>query len=58
MDRGSECVRDNICGVTLKTTSTNECVPELERHIRVVEERGRTIRITLPLKKLLNRMII
>ena len=39
-------------GVRLNTTSANEHVPEIERHIRVIKERARAKTSRLPFKKL------
>jgi hypothetical protein len=58
MDREFECLRDDIHGVLLNTTATSEHVPEIERQIRVIKERARAIRSTLPFKKMPNRMIV
>jgi hypothetical protein len=44
--------------VTLNTTATIEHVPEIERQIRVIKERARAIRSTLPFKRMPNRMIV
>jgi hypothetical protein len=58
MDREFECMRDDIRGVTLNTTATSEHVPEIERKIRVIKERARAIRSTLPFRRMPNRMIV
>jgi hypothetical protein len=39
-------------------TATGEHVPEIERQIRVIKERAREIRSTLPFKRMPNRMIV
>jgi hypothetical protein len=58
MDRELEFFRDDIRGVILNTTATSEHVPEIERQIRVIKERARAIRSTLPFRKMPNRMIV
>jgi hypothetical protein len=58
MDREFECLRYDIRGVMLNTTAASEHVTEIERQIRVIKERARAIRSTLPFKKMPNRMIV
>jgi hypothetical protein len=55
MDREFECIRDDIQGVILNTTSTSKHVPEIERQIRVVKERARAI---WSINKIPNRIIV
>jgi hypothetical protein len=58
MDREFECLRDDLRGITLNTTAESEHVPEIERQIRVIKERARAIWITLPFRRVPNRMIV
>lgn len=60
VDGGFEHIRAkyNEYGVILNTTSANEHVPGIERMIRVIKERARSIRCTLPFKKIPKRMLI
>lgn len=45
-------------GLTLKTTAANEHVPDIERQLRVIKERARAIRCTLPFDRIPKRVII
>jgi hypothetical protein len=58
MDRKFECLRSDLAGLNLNTTSAREHVPDVERQIRVLKERSRAIRSTLPFKSTPGRMII
>jgi hypothetical protein len=60
MDRECECLRIELLGhgVNLNTTAASECVPDIERHIRLIKERARAIRSTMPFKIIPGRMII
>jgi Zinc knuckle len=44
--------------LTLNTTANDEHVPEIERHIRTIKERARSIYNTLPFKQLPPRLVI
>jgi hypothetical protein len=44
--------------VNLNTTAASEHVPDIERHIRLIKERARAIRSTMPFKIIPGRMII
>ena len=60
VDREFECLRE-FCenlGINLNTTSANEHVPSVERAIRVIKERFRGIRHTLPFKNIPTRIQI
>jgi hypothetical protein len=60
MDREFECLRIELLGhgVNLNTTAVSEHVPDIERHIRLIKERARAIRSTMPFKIIPGRMII
>jgi hypothetical protein len=60
MDREFECLRLELLshGVNLNTTAASEHVPDIERQIRLIKERARALRSTLPLKIIPGRMII
>jgi hypothetical protein len=58
MDREFECLRDDIPELNLNTTSASEHVPDIERQIRVIKERMRAIKSTLPFKRLPARIVI
>jgi hypothetical protein len=58
MHREFVCLNDVITGVKINTTTVDEHVPEIDRQIRLVKERVRAIRSTLPFKKLPSRMIV
>jgi hypothetical protein len=45
-------------GVNLNTTAASEHVPDIERQIRLIKERTRALRSTLPFRKFPGRMII
>jgi hypothetical protein len=45
-------------GIHLNTTAASEYVPDVERQIRVLKERARALRRTLPFKIIPSRMII
>jgi hypothetical protein len=45
-------------GVNLDTTAASENVPDIERQIRLIKERARALRSTLPFKIIPGRMII
>jgi hypothetical protein len=59
MDREFECLRIELLGhgVNLNTTSASEHVPDIEQHIRLIKERARAIRSTMPFKIIPGRMI-
>ena len=52
MDNEFECLRNLIPVLDINTTAAKEHVPEIERRIRLIKERGRGILNTLPFKKL------
>jgi hypothetical protein len=60
MDGEFEPIRSDLAllGVNLNVASSNEHVPEIERHIRTVKERVRCVYNTLPFKTLPDRLII
>jgi hypothetical protein len=58
MDREFECLRGDLPELNLKTTAASEHIPDVERQIRVLKERSRTIRSTLPFKAIPGRIII
>ena len=45
-------------GVNVNTTSRNEHVPEVERHIRTIKERARSVFNILPFQRMPDRMIV
>jgi len=45
-------------GITLNVVTADEHVPEIERHIRTLKERCRSVFNTLPFKRIPNRMIV
>jgi len=52
MDNEFEKVRALVPGLHINTTAAKEHVPEIERRIRLIKERGRGILNTLPYKKI------
>jgi hypothetical protein len=58
MDREFECLRGNLPELNLNTTAASEHIPDVERQIRVLKERSRAIRSTLPFKAIPGRIII
>jgi hypothetical protein len=58
MDGKFECLRKDITGVQLNTNAADEHIPYIERQIRFIKERFRSIRSTLPFKMIPNQMII
>jgi hypothetical protein len=60
MDREFECLRLDLMShrVNLNTTAASEHVPDIERQIRLIKERARALRSTLPFKIIPGRMII
>jgi hypothetical protein len=58
MDREFECLRSDLPELNLNTTADSEHVPDVERQIRVLEERSRAIRSTLPFQAIPGRIII
>jgi hypothetical protein len=58
MDREFECLRGDLPELNLNTTAASEHVPDVERQIRVLKERSRAIRSTLPFKAIPRRIII
>ena len=60
MDGQFEPLRGNLAelGILLNTASNDEHVPEIERQIRTVKERTRSIYCTLPFNKMPRRLII
>lgn len=59
MDGQFEVLRGDLAGlgITLNTVARGEHVPEVERHIRTIKERARSVFNTLPFRKLPGRMI-
>jgi hypothetical protein len=60
MDQKFEFLRLELLGhvVNLNTTTASKHVPDIERHIRLIKERARALRSTLPFKLIPDRMII
>jgi hypothetical protein len=58
VDREFEPLRDDLPEITFNTVAADERVTYVERQIRVIKERAREIRSTLPFKRLPARMII
>jgi hypothetical protein len=58
MDREFECLRDDTPKINMNTTAASEHVPDIERQIRVIKERMRAIKSTLPFKRLPARIVI
>jgi hypothetical protein len=60
MDREFECLRLELLThvVNLNTTAASKHVPDIERQIRLIKERTRALRSTLPFKNIPGRMII
>jgi hypothetical protein len=60
MDREFECLRLELLthGVNLNTTAASEHVPDIEWQIRLIKERTRALRSTLPFKNIPRRIII
>jgi hypothetical protein len=58
VDREFECLRDDIPELNLNTTAASEHFPDIERQIRVIKERMRSIKSTHPFKRLPARIVI
>jgi hypothetical protein len=58
MVREFECIISDLPELNLNTTASSEHVPDVERQIRVLEERSRAIRSTLPFQAIPGRIII
>ena len=58
MDNEFEKVRPLVPGLNLNTTAAKEHVPEIERRIRLIKERGRALLNTLPYKKMPQLILI
>jgi hypothetical protein len=58
MDNKFEKLRNLVPILTINTTAAKEHVPEVERKIRLIKERGRGTLNTLPLKKMPRLMLI
>ena len=52
MDNEFEPLRNLVPILAINTTAAKEHVPEVERRIRLIKERGRSILNTLPFKKM------
>jgi hypothetical protein len=57
MDNEFECLKNLVPTIVINTTAANEHVPEIERQIRLIKERGRGILNTLPYKKMPQLML-
>jgi hypothetical protein len=58
MDNEFEKLRNLVPTLAINTTAAKEHVPEIERKIRLIKERGRGILNTLPFKKMPRLMLI
>jgi hypothetical protein len=58
MDCAFECLRGYLPEINLNNTAASEHVPDIERQIRLLKERSRAIRSTLPFKAIPGRIII
>jgi hypothetical protein len=58
MDNEFEKLQNCVPILAINTTATKEHVPEVERKIRLIKERGRGIQNTLPFKKMPRLMLI
>jgi hypothetical protein len=58
IDREFECLRGDLPEINLNTTAASEHVPDIERQIRVLKERPRAIRSTIPFKAIPGKIII
>ncbi len=58
MDNESEKLQNLVPILAINTTAARENVPEIERKIRLIKERGRGILNTLPFKKMPRLMLI
>jgi hypothetical protein len=58
MDRKFECLRSDLPELNLNATAARKHVPDVERQIRVLEERSRAIWSTLPFQAISGRIII
>ena len=58
MDNEFEKLRNLVPILAINTTAAKEHVPEVERKIRLIKERGRGILNTLPFKKMPRLMLI
>jgi hypothetical protein len=58
MDNEFKKLRNLVPILTVNTTAAKEHVPEVERKIRLIKERGRGILNTLPFKRMPRLMLI
>jgi hypothetical protein len=58
MDNEFEKLQNLVPILVINTTAAKEHLPEVERKIRLIKERGRGIMNTLPFKKILRLMLI
>jgi hypothetical protein len=58
MDNEFEKVRDHVPMIDMNTPAAAEHVAEIERRVRTIKERRRTIMCTLPYKALPNQILI
>ena len=58
MDMEFEWLRKHLTYVNLNTTAASEHVPKIERIIRIIKERARSIYSTLPYKRIPGSMVI
>jgi hypothetical protein len=60
MDGQFESIRGDLAGldITLNTVANDEHVPEVERYIRTVKDRTRSVYNSLPFKRMPARMIV
>jgi len=58
MDNEFECLRSLVPIIVVNTTAANEHVPEIERRIHLIKERGRGYLNTLPYKKIPQLMLV
>ncbi len=58
MDNEFEKLRPLVPGININTTAAKEHVPEIERRIRVIKERGRALLNTPPFKKMPQLILI
>ena len=58
MDNEFGCLKNTVLTLVINTTAAKEHVPEIERRIRLLKERGRGILNTLPFKHRIPKIIL
>ena len=58
MDREFDCINPDLSSLNINPNETSEHVPDIERQIRVIKERARSIRIKMLFKRIPKQIII